>query len=683
MKYFFSYLFFFFIYFGSYCPTFAQNQRAIDSLETLLANPQLADTTKAKMYIDLSILYYANNLNKAIELIKESEKLSKKTNYLRGEALALHWEGIYESMQGSSEKSIHAFLQSLEISEKINYPTMKGANLARIADINREQGNYQKALELGTKGIEILRKVPEKLYLLHALHRLGTLYSDQNQFETALSYYQEGLTIAKEIKASNQISLYSFQIANVYFKQAKYKEALEYLEEGLSISQKNKNLIQQSRILNLIGEIYLKENNTKGSLEYFYKALPLAKQADATPDLKNTYWGLYQSHKKLGRIDSTLCYLEYATSLKDSLYNVEKNRMVNFFQVDAEIEKQKIELEKKQVEVENRTLLLYLGGIFIVFITLITVILFYSNQRQKKANSLLLKQKEEMFKQKQQIEKQNMSLQSLNEEISQQKEEIETLNNQLEQLVQDRTNQLKITVDNLSKQNQDLAQFSYIVSHNLRSPVARILGLINIFNENKYEDEFNKQIIAHLKQTTSELDTVIKDLTQIIAIRNSLDKTKEKINLYEVLHLTQEVLKDEIQKTNAEIIANFQIFDYIYSIKSYVQSIIYNLLSNAIKYRSEKRKPLIILKTALVGNFICLSVQDNGLGMDLSKTDTYKIFGLYQRLHDHVDGKGMGLFLVKTQVESLGGSIEVESQLDVGTTFKIYFPNNQTDTSIG
>ncbi len=159
-------------------------------------------------------------------------------------------------------------------------------------------------------------------------------------------------------------------------------------------------------------------------------------------------------------------YLEQATSLKGSLYDTEKAKMVNFFQTDAEIEKQ------------------------------------------------------------------NMSLQMLNEEITQQKEEIEALNNQLEKLVEDRTNQLKMTVDNLSKQNQDLAQFSYIISHNLRAPVARILGLINIFNEEKYADEADKQIISHLKRTAQELDTVIKDLIQIISIRNSLDKTKGKAKFY-------------------------------------------------------------------------------------------------------------------------------------------------------
>jgi sensor histidine kinase regulating citrate/malate metabolism len=61
--------------------------------------------------------------------------------------------------------------------------------------------------------------------------------------------------------------------------------------------------------------------------------------------------------------------------------------------------------------------------------------------------------------------------------------------------------------------------------------------------------------------------------------------------------------------------------------------------------------------------------------MDLSNLDQYKIFGLYQRMHEHTEGKGMGLFLVKTQVESLGGKIEVESEVEVGTTFRVYFPS--------
>jgi light-regulated signal transduction histidine kinase (bacteriophytochrome) len=244
----------------------------------------------------------------------------------------------------------------------------------------------------------------------------------------------------------------------------------------------------------------------------------------------------------------------------------------------------------------------------------------------------------------------------------------------LEIIVNQRTQELKQAMDNLTKQNQDLAQFSYIVSHNLRSPVARVLGLVGIFNESDYSDPYNKDIVAHLKKATTDLDTVIKDLTQIISVRNDLNKTKEKIFVLEIVQLEKFLLKDEIEKIKAII----QVIDLedvvVFSIKSYVQSIIHNLISNAIKYRSPKRSPHIIIRATQDENSICISVQDNGLGMDLTEVDSYKIFGLYQRMHDHVEGKGMGLFLVKTQIESLGGKIEVDSKLDVGTTFRVYFP---------
>ncbi len=304
----------------------------------------------------------------------------------------------------------------------------------------------------------------------------------------------------------------------------------------------------------------------------------------------------------------------------------------------------------------------------------IVAVLYTNNEKQKKANILLSKQKSEILTQKYKIEQQNTDLQLLNEETIQQREEIETVNNHLEDLVENRTNQLRATLDNLTKQNQDLSQFSYIISHNLRAPVARILGLMNVFNQKDYNDDFNKQIVKHLAQTATDLDTVITDLTQIISIRNDLNKIKEQINIFEVITLEKFLLQDEIKKLNVSISTELEKEEIFFSIKSYFQSILHNLIANAIKYKSDKRSPQVIIKTDKVNDFICLTVQDNGIGIDLDKIDTYKIFGLYQRMHDHVKGKGLGLFLVKTQIESLGGKIEVQSKLDVGTTFKVYFP---------
>jgi signal transduction histidine kinase len=243
-------------------------------------------------------------------------------------------------------------------------------------------------------------------------------------------------------------------------------------------------------------------------------------------------------------------------------------------------------------------------------------------------------------------------------------EEIKSLNEYLESKVQERTEELRKIIESLSKQNQDLEQFSYIISHNLRAPVARILGLVNIFDV---------QILSHLAKATQDLDTIIWDLTEVISIRNSFNLLKEQINIEELAQEVCNYLEGEIKNAHAQIQSNFEVKS-IFSVKSYVQSILHNLLSNAIKFRSARREPQIFIKTEYMGSYICLSISDNGLGMDLTNTNQYKIFGLYQRLHEHIEGKGMGLFLVKTQIEALNGKIEVESKLNEGSIFKVYFP---------
>jgi len=124
-------------------------------------------------------------------------------------------------------------------------------------------------------------------------------------------------------------------------------------------------------------------------------------------------------------------------------------------------------------------------------------------------------------------------------------------------------------------------------------------------------------------------------------------------------------------ETNAEVIADFSRVSSIQSIRPYLDSILVNLISNSIKYRHPHRSPVIKLKTELAGDFIKLTVEDNGLGIDLALCRD-KLFTLYSRFHNHVEGKGLGLYLVKTQITAMGGTIDVESELNKSLTFHIY-----------
>ncbi|WP_461491928.1 PAS domain S-box protein [Pontibacter sp. HJ8] len=229
--------------------------------------------------------------------------------------------------------------------------------------------------------------------------------------------------------------------------------------------------------------------------------------------------------------------------------------------------------------------------------------------------------------------------------------------------------------DQLLKQNQNLQQFAYIVSHNLRAPIANILGLTTIYNKHKPESPMNPRIIDNLFKSARLLDTTIRDLNDILTLRSELDKVREEVAFDAVLKDILGSLSGELAGIVADIQYDFKEAPRVVAVRSYIHSIMHNLISNAIKYKSPDRKLKLELKTYTIPNYICLSVSDNGLGIDLSK-EKEKIFGLYKRFHSHTEGRGLGLHLVKTQAELLGGKVEVDSQVNQGTTFNIYFRYN-------
>lgn len=228
-------------------------------------------------------------------------------------------------------------------------------------------------------------------------------------------------------------------------------------------------------------------------------------------------------------------------------------------------------------------------------------------------------------------------------------------------------------MNDLIQRNKDLEQFAYIVSHNLRAPVANIIGVTDIFKMSDVEPEEKLSLINALNQSAFALDNVIKDLSLILQIRREVNEQKTLIRfsdiIQEIIQSIENLVKSE--KVNFEI--DFSEVDQITSIKSYIYSIFYNLVSNSIKYKQPHVNPVIKIKSTVVENQIVIHFSDNGLGIDLKKNKD-NVFGMYKRFHTHIEGKGMGLFMIKTQVETLGGKITIRSELNKGTEFKIDLP---------
>lgn len=226
----------------------------------------------------------------------------------------------------------------------------------------------------------------------------------------------------------------------------------------------------------------------------------------------------------------------------------------------------------------------------------------------------------------------------------------------------------KITAD-LMQRNKDLEQFAYIVSHNLRMPVANITGLSNLLHDADHTDHDKERILKALSTSVQNLDKVILDLNHILQVNNDLNEAKETVSL----PLLVKQIRQSIDAKQVIIKCDFKPVNKLITIKSYLHSIFQNLIVNSIKFKRAGIDPMININSSVVDGHAIIIFKDNGKGIDLHKHGEH-IFGIYKRFDQSVEGKGLGLFMVKMQVERLGGTITVQSQLNVGTEYTIKLP---------
>ena len=229
----------------------------------------------------------------------------------------------------------------------------------------------------------------------------------------------------------------------------------------------------------------------------------------------------------------------------------------------------------------------------------------------------------------------------------------------------------KITND-LIQRNRDLEQFTFIVSHNLRAPTANIMGFAEFLQDETLTPQEQKACLNGLATSVNGLDSVIKDINIILNVKNELKVKKETISFSKLVQDIFDAMGNLIENDNVHLTSDFSAVDEIYSIKPYMYSIFYNLISNSIKYAKPDKPCRIAIKSKNLNGKVVLTFKDNGLGIDLNGKDE-RLFGLYERFHSHVPGKGMGLYMVKTQVQALGGTITLASTINKGTSFTITF----------
>jgi signal transduction histidine kinase len=233
-------------------------------------------------------------------------------------------------------------------------------------------------------------------------------------------------------------------------------------------------------------------------------------------------------------------------------------------------------------------------------------------------------------------------------------------------------NEKELIIEELTNSNNDLKQFSFITSHNLRAPLSNIQGILNLIDAPALSDT-NRQMFEFLQTSTTQLQQTIKDLSDIIVIRDKPVIHSEELNLVTLFNNVKKNFLNTLHEIPHELKTDFQL-EKAFLNKSYIESIFINLVSNAIKYRSNDRALKINVSTRQAGaSNLVITFTDNGIGLDYERCKN-RVFGMYQRFHENIEGRGLGLFMVKSQVTSMGGTINLESELDKGTRFTIELP---------
>jgi signal transduction histidine kinase len=538
-------------------------------------------------------------------------------------------------------------LQPMESLPKAHILNLKGATYYLM---NR----YEDTEKVATEAIALVEKnltsIRAQQTLADSYELLANLYKDRD-WPTYQSYNGKYLSQREKVSSLLQIE-----------EEKKLRQSIEIEKKESELRAK---IAADDRLANEGRQRELEVESAKRNLELKVRELELQKQNENLQRFQLEKQLLIRKQAEQGLL------LE-----KERLEVSNQQKEIDRQELIRQREQQELSLVRSQKQLSDQRLadeqestqfVVYIGTLAgaVFLLLLIGLALLLRNRRKLLQNNQLIGH------QKEEIENQVAGLENAQSIIESQNQMLKTYNETLENQVEERTQQLVETNKEITQNNQQLEQYSYMTAHNLRGPVARLLGLTAIFG--KVGDGGDKEIIDKIQKESTSLDTLIKDLNKILQVRKASEELRTSIELDPSVKQAIQILETEIKEANATIITDFSQVSSLMFVPTYFENIIYNLVSNAIKYRHPDKDLKIHITSFEESNYIGMRVSDNGMGIDMEKNGD-KIFGLYKRFHFHKDGKGIGLYLIKAQIETMGGKIKLESQVNVGSEFTLLFP---------
>ncbi|MBS1488338.1 MAG: hypothetical protein JST43_12190 [Bacteroidetes bacterium] len=621
-------------------------------------------------YNRLLIAIAQGKYEKAFHFMDLARSYLDKNNFPKKKTVFFKNVGRVFGLRGDYELSLQNLYEGLAIADSENFIDDKIDIICNLGWSTHFVGDYEKSLSFAEEALKYATRYSLPNFMMQALNLKGTVLTD-------LKRYEEGRTVLRaNIDTCNKYNNYISLMAaysdwgNLEIMAGRPADAVPILLKGIILAQDKNEKRGQLWIHLSLAKAYIELKLLPAATQELTNAEKLEKllqEKEALIEIYNTKKSLLKAQ---GKFQQSLYYAELAIHLRDSIRSMEvTNRFVNLQHLDEisqretniKILTQQKEISEAQIKLKDSRLQVQYIIVATVIIAMVVFLVAALRFRNFYKRIVVLNKN---------IQEQNEEIQAQSEELTQSNSTISKMNQHLEAAVEEKTSNLKTANEELIRSNNNLQQFSYVVSHNLRGPIARLLGLTSILKTLPPGDEQSKFVELTHKSST-DLDNIVTDLSKIINLKGGTNLL-EPVNLRTELEISiqQNALpeshhKDVLVKFDEDITAR--------SVKAFIQSIFYNLLNNAYKYRSPDRPLKIMVEAKKVNDVVEILVSDNGLGIDLTK-HREAVFKLFKRFHLNADGRGLGLYLVKEQIESVGGTIDIQSEPDVGTTFIIRHP---------
>ncbi|MBC7919483.1 MAG: tetratricopeptide repeat protein [Ferruginibacter sp.] len=656
-----------------------------DSLEIGLktaTGPQRVDLLNR-----LSSFYQWLEPDRSLRYADQAFEAATRIRYREGVKYALRRRGDVYAMQGNHTKALAYLLNSLKVGDKPEDDLSKAHVLSSIGHSYTNLNEYRLATDYLQRGLDLFRKAANPRGIGISYRRLGNLQQLLGDQEKALQYYRQSLKIMREINDPPGLAFVLDDIGSVERERGNYSRALARYQESLALKERTGNKIEIAITLANVGEIRTQLTDYANALRAYQRALEIAGEFSLLDVTASTYLRISELYRKKGDSGKAYENLLLHTQIKDDLFDKEKLKQLAQMQSNLESltqqneikvlrEKQKLQestLRQNQSEIAFWTACFGLVSLLIVVVVIGYRIIRGDNRLLQDQNKEIKQQKEEIETRNAEIGDNNQKLESARLLIEEQNLALRQANNELEAKVDERTRQLTQAYVDLLTVNQDLDTLIYRASHDIKGPLATLIGLCNVA-QLEVQGEASISYFSKVETTARNMDRILMRLLSISDIRLG-HVVKRKVDLEQIIHHTLQSLIPKSERKQTLVYVRIQPDLEFNSDEDLLRIILQNLLENALYYSANFSRQDSYVQVNVTEDEvrnILIHIKDNGVGINDNTAE--RVFDMFFRGNEVSNGAGLGLYIAKIATEKLNGTITLKNKARGETLFEVKLP---------